>query len=99
MFKVFGNTVSWLSRKQPTVSLSSTEAEYIALSEAVCEAKWLRSLLNEMGIECVEATIIFEDNQSCITIAEEPRKHQRMKHVNIKYNFIRDSIANKEIKT
>lgn len=97
VFKVFGNTVSWLSRKQSTVSLSSTEAEYIALAEAVCEAKWLRSLLNEMGIECTEPTTIYEDNQSCITIAEEPRKHQRMKHVNIKYNFIRDAIANKDI--
>lgn len=53
-----GNTVSWISRKQHTVSLSSTEAEYIAVTEAVCEAKWLRSLLNEMGTECVEPTVI-----------------------------------------
>lgn len=97
VFKVFGNTVSWLSRKQSTVALSSTEAEYVALAEAVCEAKWLRSLLCEMGIECNEPTTIFEDNQSCIKIAEEPRKHQRTKHVNIKFNFIRDEIAKKEV--
>lgn len=97
VFKVFGNTVSWSSHKQSTVSLSSTEAEYIALTEAVCEAKWLRTLLNEMGIECTEPTVIFEDNQSCISIAEEPRHHKRMKHIDVKYNFIRDVIANKEV--
>lgn len=97
VFKVFGNTVSWLSRKQPTVSISSTEAEYIALAEAVCEAKWLKNLLTEMGINCAEAINVFEDNQSCIKIAEEPRKNQRMKHLNIKYNFIRDEIAKKEL--
>lgn len=50
-----------------------------------------------MGIDCIEPTVIYEDSQSCISIAEEPRKHQRMKHVNIKYNFIRDVIANKEV--
>lgn len=87
VFKVFGNTVSWLSRKQPTVSLSSTEAEYIALAEAICEAKWLKSLLTEMGIECSKPILIHEDNQSCISIAEETNHHQRMKHLNIKYNF------------
>lgn len=97
VFKMFGNVVSWLSRKQPTVSLSSTQAEYVALAEAVCEAKWLKSLLTEMGIQCTGPTTLYEDNQSCISIAEEPRKHQRMKHVNIKYNFIRDSIADREV--
>lgn len=97
VFKLFGNTVSWLSRKQSTIALSSTEAEYVALAEAVCEIKWLRCLLSEMGIECKEPTIIFEDNQSTIDVAEQPRKHQRMKHVNIKYNFIRDAIAEKEV--
>lgn len=64
VFTVLGNTVSWLFRKQPT------EAEYIVLSEVVCEAKWSRSLLNDMGIECVKSTIIIKDHQSCITIAE-----------------------------
>lgn len=51
VFKLFGNTVSWASRKQPTVSLSSTEAEYVALTEAICEHKWIRKLLTELGIE------------------------------------------------
>ena len=98
VFKVFGNTVNWSSRKQSTVSLSSTEAEYVALAETVCEAKWLRCLLYEMGVKCIEPTIIFEDNQSCINIANKPREHKRMKHIDVKYNFIRVVIANKEVK-
>lgn len=98
VFMVFGNTVSWLSQKQPTVSLSSTEAEYLALAKCICEAKWLRCLLNELGHRCMSSTTIFEDNQSCIKVAEEPREHKRMKHIDVKYNFIREAVANKEIK-
>lgn len=98
VFKVYGNTISWSSKKQPTVSLSSTEAEYIALGGAICEGKWLRGLLHELDIDCNDATIIHEDNQSTMRVAEEPREHQRMKHIDVKYNFIRDSISNNEFK-
>lgn len=97
VFKVFGNTVSWLSKKQATVSLSSTEAEYIALCDGACEAIWLRNLIAEMGIVCNEPIVIYEDNQSCIKVAEEPREHKRMKHIDVKYNFIREAITNKYI--
>lgn len=98
VFKLFGNTVSWACRKQPTVSLSSTEAAYIALTEAICESKWIRKLLVELGIECALPVTIFEDNQSCIKIAEEPKERKRMKHLDINYHFIRDVIAKGEIK-
>lgn len=97
VFKVFGNTVSWSSKKQDTVSLSSTEAEYIALAQGSCEAIWLRNLLRDLNIQCDEPTVIYEDNQSCIKVTEEPREHKRMKHIDVKYNFIRDVIANKHI--
>lgn len=98
VFKIFGNTVSWCSRNQQTVSLSSTEAEYVALASGICEATWLQSLLIELGITFGEATIIHEDNQSCIRVAEEPKEHKRMKHIDVKYNFIRDSIASGKFK-
>lgn len=97
VFFVFGCCVSWLSRKQATVSLSSTEAEYIALSTATCESIWINSLLNEINI-VNKQTIIFEDNQACIKIAEEPREHKRMKHIDIKYNFIREVIRDGKLK-
>lgn len=98
VFKVFGNTVSWASRKQDTVSLSSTEAEYVAWTQAICEAKWIHKLLNELGINCNGPISIFEDNQSCIRIIEESHELKRIKHINIKYNFIREAILNNEIK-
>lgn len=97
VFRLFGNTVSWASRKQSTVSLSSTEAEYIALTEAICEQKWIKKLLTEFKIDSEEPVVIFEDNQSCIKIADEPKERKRMKHLDIKYNFIREVIANGEV--
>lgn len=97
IFKVFGNTVSWASRKQSTVSLSSTEAEYVALSQGACEAIWLRNLLRELGITCNEPIKIFEDNQSCIRVAQDPKEHKRMKHIDVRYNFIRDAVSNKVV--
>lgn len=98
VFKVFGNVVSWSSRKQSTVSLSSTEAEYVSLAQGACEAIWLRNLLHDLGIDCNGPVTIFEDNTSCIKIAEAPRDHRKMKHVDVKYNFIRDEIVAKTIK-
>lgn len=94
VFEVFGNVVSWSSRKQATISQSSTEAEYIALAQAINEATWIKSVLFEMGIKIENPVTIYEDNQACIKIAEEPREHKRMKHIDIKYCFIRDEIAN-----
>lgn len=97
VFKLFGNTVSWASRKQPTVSLSSTEAEYVALTEAICEYKWIRKMLVELRVECVKPVVIFEDNQSCIRVADDQKERKRMKHLDIKYHFICQVIAEGEI--
>ena len=89
---VFNFVVSWMTRKQGTVALSSTEAEYIALSIASCEAIWLNGILEEMMNQNLGPIIIFEDNQACISIAQEPKEHQRMKHVDGRYNFVRDLV-------
>lgn len=70
----------------------------MALAKGICEAKWLRALLFENGFDIKEPTIIYEDNQSCIKTAESSGEHKRMKHINVKYNFIREAIGNKEIK-
>lgn len=98
VFKVVGSFVSWSTRKQVTVALSSTEAEYVALSSAACEAVWIRGFLQNIGIKIEQPTKIYEDNQACIGIAEEPREHKRMKHIDIKYNKIRELILLKIIK-
>lgn len=97
IFKLAGNTITWRSRKQPTVALSTAEAEYMSLAEAVQEALYLRQLLHELGYTQTEPTTIFIDNQSAIKIAENPVQHQRTKHIDIKHHLVRDNIQNKHI--
>lgn len=96
VFFVYGNMVSWSTKRQPTVSLSSTEAEFVSLCNAAKEGIWLSTLLAELGIHSVPFTI-YEDNIPCIKIAEEPREHQRTKHIDIKYMFLRELIQNKKL--
>ena len=92
-----GGAISWKSRKQPTVALSTCEAEYIATSVAIQEAKFLTQLLNEIDVEKVEPVTLFVDNQSTIAIANDPIRNQRTKHIDIKYHFIRSEIKNGRI--
>lgn len=96
VFKFFGNVVSWASRKQSTVAKSSTEAEYIALSDAISEGEWIKKLLHEMKIKCNQPIPIYVDNTSCIRIAMEPREYKRVKHMDVKYMFVRDHVEKDE---
>jgi hypothetical protein len=91
------NPVIWSSKLQTTVALSSTEAEYIALSAATRDTIWSRILLGELGFEQTSPTTIYEDNQSCIKIAESKKSLPGLKHIDIRHHFIRDRIANKDI--
>lgn len=84
--------ISWRSCLQKVVALSTTEAEYIALSEASREAVWLRGLMQELGFE-QEAVKIYCDSQSAIALAKNDVHHEKTKHVQVKYHFIRDLIS------
>ena len=95
--KVNGCTVSWASKKQPTVSLSSAEAEYMAAGTAVQEVLWMRALLREMGFEQEEASVLLSDNQSAIAIASDDVHHARTKHIDIRHHFIRQHIGEKAV--
>lgn len=92
VFKYAGGAITWRSKKQPTVALSTAEAEYMALCEGAKEGLWLRQLFNEFGI-AIESVKMYDDNQSCIEIAKHPSSHHRTKHIDIRLNFIRDHIA------
>jgi hypothetical protein len=87
--------VSWCSRKQSSVSLSTAEAEYIALSVTVHEAVWLRKLLNDLFDHEMDPTTINCDNQSSVKLSENPVFHDRSKHIEIKYHYIRDMVQRK----
>ena len=89
-----GPMISWKSRKQPTVALSSCEAEYMSLTSATQEGKYLLSMLNEiLNLEQTKFTL-FCDNQSAISLAKNPVKHSRSKHIDIRFHFIRNEIEN-----
>ena len=92
-FKFGECLVSWHSAKQHNVSLSSTEAEYIALTNAVKECSWLRLLLSELK-QSQEKTTIYCDNKSTICLSMNPEFHSRTKHIDIRYHYIREVINN-----
>jgi hypothetical protein len=97
LIKMFGGIVSWCCRKQNCVALSSSEAEYIALSETSKEIIWMRRVLEELGYKFNQATTIYEDNQSCIVMSSENRSNNRTKHIDIRYHHVRDSVTKKII--
>ena len=83
LFLLAKGAVSWLSKKQATVALSTTEAEYVALSAATQEAIWLRRLLADVGKPHKEPIVVNEDNQGAIAMAKNPVGHARTKHIDI----------------
>jgi len=100
VFYIAGGPVSWKSKQQTTVALSSAEAEYMALCEAAKEAVHLRWLLQDIDPvykASGKPAIIFEDNQACIALASNPVLHERTKHIDMRYHFIRERIISKEI--
>ena len=100
VFMMSGSAVSWRSKKQSCVALSTAEAEYMALSSATQEAMWMRqlfaSLVNEYKLS--EPTTIYEDNQSTICMAKNNQSHGRSKHIDIKYHFVREQVEQQSIK-
>ena len=94
MFSLAGAKVSWKSKRQTVVALSSAEAEHIALCLAAQEAIWLRSLLKSLSFKQSKATKLYEDNQGAIALTKNPKTHSRTKHIDIKYHYIRDSGGN-----
>eukprot|EP00253_Pinus_taeda_P028379 PITA_28379 len=83
-FSLGSASISWMSRKQKLVALSTAEAEYIAASMASCEAFWLRKLLSELFGFTLDTTVILCDNQSGIRLSENLVFHDRSKHIDIR---------------
>ncbi|XP_040947303.1 uncharacterized mitochondrial protein AtMg00810-like [Gossypium hirsutum] len=85
--------ISWKSKKQPTVSRSSSEAEYRALASTVYEVQWLHYLLHDLGTTLVRATPLFCDNNSTIQIANNPTFHEHTKHIEIDCHIVREKVT------
>ena len=96
-FSIGSGAVSWTSKKQPTVALSSTEAEYKAACIAACEVVWLRRILMDVAVPIRTATVLRCDNQSCMAIAKNPVFHARTKHIEIQYHYVRELINDETV--
>lgn len=92
VFMIGSGVVSWVSKKQPVVSLSTTKAEYIATAFCACQCIWLRRILEQLGAEEKEETVILCDNSSTIQLSKNPVFHGRSKHIAVRFHFLRDLV-------
>ncbi|KAF3617480.1 Basic helix-loop-helix DNA-binding superfamily protein, putative isoform 1 [Capsicum annuum] len=89
-FMLGSRVISWSSKKQPIVTLSTTETEYVAAVSCACQAVWLRNILEELHFKQEGPTPIYCDNISAINRSKNPVEHGRSKHIDLKYHFLRD---------
>ena len=92
--KLFGNVIHWKSRKQGSVTKSSTAAEYVALSEAVSEILLIKDLLSDFNIEIDKPMNIFEDNSGAVSIAKFGNFTKRSKYIEVHYHFVNENYVN-----
>jgi hypothetical protein len=92
VFMMCGGPISWCSKRQATVALSSCEAEYMALTQASKEAVWLQLLMQELGVQGTDSVKVLVDNQGAIALAKNPEFHTRTKHIDIQYHYIRQEV-------
>jgi hypothetical protein len=92
MFFLGDMVISWNSQKQKVVVLSSCEAEYMARVAGACQVVWLRRLLGEFGAMNIQQPTLKMDNQSAIALSKNPVLHDRSKHIDTKFHFIRECV-------
>jgi len=90
VFLLSSGAVSWSSKKQPIVSLSSTEAEFIAVASCACQTLWLKGVLEKLGQKQAKPTSIHCDSSSTIKLSKNPVMHGRSKHINVRFHFLRE---------
>ncbi|GKA84106.1 putative RNA-directed DNA polymerase, partial [Tanacetum coccineum] len=94
---VGGNLVTWRSKKQKVVSISSAEAEFRGMVHGICELLWIRRILRDLGIELNKPLKLYCDNESAVKIANNLVQHDRTKHVEIDRHFIKDHLEKKTV--
>lgn len=97
VFSIGSGAISWATKKQSVVALSTAESEYISLALASCQALWIRWILEELKHHQGKGTTLFCDNSSAISLTKNPVFHGKSKHIRIKYHFIRDLVKDGDI--
>ena len=95
-FYLGNNLISWFSKKQNCVSLSTAEAEYIAAGSSCSQLVWMKQMLKEYNVE-QDVMTLYCDNLSAINISKNPVQHSRTKHIDIRHHYIRDLVDDKVI--
>ncbi|XP_040367238.1 secreted RxLR effector protein 161-like [Rosa chinensis] len=90
VFLLSTGAVSWSSKKQPVVTLSTTEAEFIAAASCVCQGIWMRRVLEKLVHAHNGSTTMYCDNSSTIKLSKNPVLHGRSKHIDVRFHFLRD---------
>ncbi len=97
MFTLGSSLVTWCSKWQPTIALSSIEAKYRCLADGTKKTTWLRRLGEEIGFCGTQATSLMCDNQSSVKLTKNLILHAKTKHIEVQYHFIRENILSEEI--
>jgi len=97
VFTLGSGAITWSSKKQATLALSTSKAEYVAATSAACQAIWLRRVLTDLQQEQKVATEIFCDNKTTIYMTKNPMFYSKTKHIDIRDHFIRDLVTKEEI--
>ena len=87
--KVWGNVVTWRSKKQSMVARSSVVVEFRAITQGICEVIWLDRLMGDLRIPLTQPTRVYSDSKSAISMVRNPIQHDRIKHARIDKNFIK----------
>lgn len=95
-FFLNGAVVSWSSKKQRTVSTSTTEAEYIAIGHAAREGVWIKRFINELSLE-ITGFCLKGDNEASLSLTKNPESQHRTKHIDVQYHYIRELVNDKEL--
>ena len=96
VFLLNGSAISWASKLQPTIAMSTCEAEFVAAANAAKEALWLKTLLGDFKGK-VQPVNLYVDNQGALKWIHHPHAHQRTKHIYVAYRFIQDRVERGEI--
>ena len=96
-FLLGSGLISWRTNKQSCVALSTAESEYVAFSGAAQEAIWLKSLFHDFQFDNQGPILIYEDNQSAISLVKNLKNHPKTKHISIKFHFVRDLVSSKQV--
>jgi hypothetical protein len=97
-FSLGSTMISWSRQKKGSIAQSTIEVEYIETSDASKEAVWLRKFVSGLFGDNLETTVVHCDNKSCIKLTKNPVFHDRSKHIDMRYHYIRDLVQRKNVK-